>query len=193
MKVGYARVSTQGQDAGFEDQYAELRAAKCGNIVGEKASAVGKRPMFENLLASLKPSDVLVVTKMDRLARDTAELLRVVADLDRRSVGLIILSMGGQVVDSRTATGKFMLTVLGAVAEMERGMIVERQRAGIVKAQAEGKYKGRAPTARNQLDRIKELHSQGISIVAIAAELGINRATVHRLLSKDSQVSQSVA
>ncbi len=138
--------------------------------------------MFDSLLASLKPSDVLVVTKMDRLARSTEELLRVVADLDRRSVGLIILSMGGQQIDSRTATGKFMLTVLGAVAEMERSMIVERQRAGIAKAQAEGKYKGRAPTARNQLDRIRELKEGGMSVVGIAAELGINRATVHRLM-----------
>ena len=90
--------------------------------------------------------------------------------------------MGGQRVDTRTATGKLMLTMLAAVAAFERDLMLERQREGIAKAKAEGKYRGRAPTARRQSAEIARLKGEGIRPVDIARRLGIGRASVYRVL-----------
>jgi DNA invertase Pin-like site-specific DNA recombinase len=93
-------------------------------------------------LAFLREGDVLTVTKPDRLARSTAELLSIEADLTKRGIGLVILSMGGERLDTRKPTSKLMLTILAGVATWEREIMLERQREGIAKAKAAGKYKG---------------------------------------------------
>ena len=97
-------------------------------------------------LAFLREGDVLTVNKPDRLARSTAELLAIEADLTKRGVGLVILSMGGEKLDTRNPTSKLMLTILAGVATWEREIMLERQREGIAKAKAAGKYKGRPPS-----------------------------------------------
>ena len=89
-----------------------------------------------------------MVTKPDRLARSTAELLAIEADLSKRGVGLVVLSMGGERLDTRNPTAKLMLTVLAGVATWEREIMLECQRDGIAKAKKEGKYKAR-PLSRN--------------------------------------------
>jgi DNA invertase Pin-like site-specific DNA recombinase len=94
--------------------------------------------------------------------------------------------MGGQEIDTRSATGKLMLTMLAAVATFERELMLERQREGIRKAADEGKYKGRAPTARRQAETVRRLHAAGKRPTEIAAELGISRASVYRLLHAGS-------
>jgi DNA invertase Pin-like site-specific DNA recombinase len=94
-------------------------------------------------LACLRDGDVLAVTKPDRLARSTAEPLTIEADLTKRGIGLIVLSMGGGRLDTRNPTSKFMLTILAGVAAWEREIMLERQREGIAKAKDAGKYKGR--------------------------------------------------
>jgi DNA invertase Pin-like site-specific DNA recombinase len=185
MKVGYARVSTQQQDAGYEDQQRQLMAAGCRRVVSEKASAVGKREAFDQLMESLAEGDVLYVTKLDRLARNVQHLLAIADELARRKIDLVILNMAGDKVDTRTPTGRLLLTMLGAVAEFERGMILERQRAGIAKAQSEGKYQGRKPDSSPHAGAVRALAGRGVGPTAIAAELGINRATVHRLLKAE--------
>ena len=86
---------------------------------------------------------MLIVTKPDRLARSTAELLSIEADLSKRGIGLVVLSMGGERLDTRNPTSKLMLTILAGVATWEREIMLERQREGIAKAKAAGKYKGR--------------------------------------------------
>jgi len=141
MIIGYARTSTQDQIAGLAAQERDLRAAGAERIVSEQASSVGKRPAFEACLASLASGDVLVVTKPDRLARSTAHLLTIIDDLTRRSVGLILLSMGGERLDTRNPTSRLLLTVLAAIAAFERDIMLERQREGVAKARREGKYK----------------------------------------------------
>jgi DNA invertase Pin-like site-specific DNA recombinase len=105
-----------------------------------------------------------------------------VARLDAKGVGLIVLSMGGDRIDTRTATGKLMVTMLGAVAEFERGLMLERQREGIAKARDDGKYKGRAPTARRQAAEVGRMQAEGARPVDIARQLGIGRASVYRIL-----------
>jgi DNA invertase Pin-like site-specific DNA recombinase len=87
-------------------------------------------------------------------------------------------------LDTATATGHLMLTMLGAIAEFERKLMLERQREGIAKARAAGKYRGRAPTARAKLDQIQSLKAEGVGSSAIARQLGIGRASVYRLLGR---------
>jgi DNA invertase Pin-like site-specific DNA recombinase len=112
-------------------------------VFSEKVSSVSDRTGLKECLAYLRDGDCLVVTKPDRLARSTAELLTIEADLSSRKIGLVVLSMGGERLDTRNPTSKLMLTILAGVATWEREIMLERQREGIAKAKAEGKYKGR--------------------------------------------------
>lgn len=182
MQVGYARTSTSEQDAGLEAQLRDLSAAGCTKLFREQVSSVARRAALAECLQFLREGDVLTVTKPDRLARSTAELLAIEADLSKRSVGLVILSMGGQQLDTRNPTSKLMLTILAGIAAWEREIMLERQREGIARAKAEGKYKGRAPTARRHAVEIAAMRQQGISARVIAKQLGINRASVYRVI-----------
>jgi DNA invertase Pin-like site-specific DNA recombinase len=178
MIIGYARTSTQDQIAGLAAQERDLRAAGAERIVSEQASSVGKRPAFEACLASLASGDVLVVTKPDRLARSTAHLLTIIDDLTRRSVGLILLSMGGERLDTRNPTSRLLLTVLAAIAAFERDIMLERQREGVAKARREGKYKGRKPSIDPA--RVREMAAEFGPAIA-ARELGVGLSSVYRL------------
>ena len=111
----------------------------------------------------------------------TAELLAIEADLSKRGIGLMVLSMGGERLDTRNPTSKLMLTILAGVATWEREIMLERQREGIAKAKAEGKYKGRP--ASIDAAEIKRLTAT-MGPAAIAKQLGIARSTVYRLLAK---------
>ena len=119
----------------------------------------------------------------DRLARSSTDLLRIVDDLDRRGVGLIMLSMGGQRIDTRSPTGKLMITMLAAIAEFERGLLLERQREGVAKAKQEGKYKGRQPTARAKAAEVIKFDAEGLQRAEIARRTGIGVASVYRVLA----------
>jgi DNA invertase Pin-like site-specific DNA recombinase len=180
--VGYARTSTVEQEAGLMAQERDLTAHGCTKVFSERVSSVAKRDQLEAALDYVREGDVLVVTKPDRLARSTADLLNIVGRLEAKGVALRVLSMGGQVVDTMTATGKLMLTMLGAIAAFERDLMLERQREGIAKAQAEGRYQGRAPTARNQAEEVRKLHAEGMRPTDIAKRLRIGRSSVYRAL-----------
>ena len=154
MIVGYARTSTVEQMAGIEAQVRDLKGYGAEEIYSEQVSSIGQRAKLAEALRFVRKGDVLVVTKLDRLARSTTGLLTLVSDLESRGIGLVVLSMSGGLLDTRTPTGKLMLTMLGAVAEFERNMMLERQREGIAAAKAGGKYKGRAPTARAKAGQV---------------------------------------
>jgi DNA invertase Pin-like site-specific DNA recombinase len=187
MLVGYARTSTVDQEAGLAAQERDLRTAGCEEVYSERVSSVAaQRPQLVAALGFVRKGDVVVVTKPDRLARNTADLLRIVEELAGRGIGLRILSMGGSELDTSSATGKLMLTMLGAVAAFERELMLERQREGIRKASEAGKYKGRAPTARRQAEEVRRLKAEGMPAAAIAAQLGIGRASVYRILEADA-------
>src|SRR6185369_6617821 len=130
-------------------------------------------------LAFLREGDVLTVTKPDRLARSTAELLAIEADLTKRFIGLVILSMGGERLDTRSPTARLMLTILAGVATWEREIMLERQREGIAKAKAAGKYKGRPVSI--DAAQIRQLKAK-LGPAAIAKRLGIARSSVYRAL-----------
>ena len=178
--VGYARTSTVEQLAGLESQMEELAAAGCTKVFSEQVSSVdAARPQLKAALDWCRDGDTFVVTRPDRLARNVADLLRIVRTLKDRDVTVRILSMG---VDTGSATGLLILQILGAVGEFERNVMLERQRAGIAKAKGEGKYKGRAPTARVKAADIARLHTEGKKVSEIVAALGVSRASVYRIL-----------
>ena len=172
MLIGYARTSTVDQVAGLEAQETALVATGCTKLFLEPASSVGQRDQLAAAQDFVREGDSLVVSRTDRLARSTADLLGIVATLEAKQVALRILDFGGSEVDTRSPTGRMLLTMFAAVAEFERAIMLERQRAGV--ARAEGKYKGRAPTARRQGKRVVALHTQGLGASAIAAAAKIS-------------------
>ena len=181
--AGYARTSTTDQQAGLDAQIRDLKAAGCEEIFSEQVSALGQRDRLKEALRFVRRGDTLVACKPDRLARSTTDLLGIVEDLDRRGVGLIMLSMGGQRIDTRSPTGKLMVTMLGAVAEFERGLLLERQKEGVARAKADGKYKGRKPTARAKAAEVLKLADEGLQRTEIAERLDIGVASVYRVLA----------
>lgn len=183
MLVGYGRTSTVEQEAGLAAQERDLRAAGCERVFAERVSSVAKRPALTDALAFLREGDTLVVTKPDRLARSTQELLALVDSLTARGVGLLVMSMGGAPLDTRNPTSKLMLTILAGVATWEREIMLERQREGIAKAKADGKYQGRVPTARRQTEEALRLKAEGVHPLVIAGRLGMSKASVYRCLA----------
>ena len=184
MRIGIARTSTAEQVAGLDAQIRDLEAAGCERVFAEQVSAISRtRPQLEAALEYAREGDQVIVTKPDRLARSVADLLGIIARLEARGVGLLVLSMGGQPVDTTTPTGRLTLTMLGAVAEFERSLMLERQREGIKAAAAAGKYKGRAPTAMQKAPEVLKMHAEGIGPVEIARRLCIGRASVYRALA----------
>ena len=179
MIVGYARTSTVEQVAGFEAQERDLRTAGVEKVFAEQVSSVASRAQLEAALDFIRAGDVLVVTKLDRLARSVADLCAIVKRIEAKNAALRILAIG---LDTATSTGKLMLNVLASVAQFEREMMLERQREGIAKAKGEGKYKGRAPTARAKAADVRRLADEGMTREAIAAKLNIGVASVYRAL-----------
>lgn len=180
--IGYARTSTAEQIAGLEAQQRDLVAAGCTRIFAEQISSVVERAQLDLALATLQPGDALIVTKPDRLARSTVDLLTIEGNLSRQGIGLVVLSMGGERLDTRNPTSKLMLTILAGVATWEREIMLERQREGIARAKAEGKFKGRAPTARAKSDSVIQLSSDGMRQPDIALACGISLASVGRII-----------
>jgi DNA invertase Pin-like site-specific DNA recombinase len=189
--VGYARTSGLVQQAGLEAQERDLKGAGCERIFSEQVSSVGQRPELTRALDYVRGGDILAVTRPCRLARSTADLLNIVQALEAKGVALLVLSMGGQAVDTRTPTGKLMLIMLGAIAEFERNLMLERQREGIAKAQSEGRYKGREPTARRKADEVRKLHADGVGASEIAKRLEISRASVYRALAAAAELAEA--
>jgi DNA invertase Pin-like site-specific DNA recombinase len=177
--VGYARTSTVDQNAGFEAQRRDLKAAGCTKIFQEQVSSVAERAQLDAAIDYLLEGDVLVATKLDRLARSMRHLIQIVDQIKEKKAGLRILGMS---LDTDTATGTMMLQVLGAVAQHERALMLERQREGIAKAKVEGKYKGRAKTAMAKAGEVEALLAKGVSPTEVARKLGIGRSSVYRAM-----------
>lgn len=187
MIIGYARTSTVDQIAGFEAQLRELEAAHCKKIYREQVSSVAARVQLEAALEFAREGDVLVATKLDRLARSVADLMTIIQTLDEKAVGLRILNLG---MDTQTPTGKLMLTVLGGIAQFEREMMLERQREGVAKAKAAGKYKGRKPLADDLRQEVVHLATEGTTKTNIARQLNIGEATVYRILAATKKAEE---
>jgi DNA invertase Pin-like site-specific DNA recombinase len=183
MIIGYARTSTAEQEAGLQAQIRDLGATSCTKIFSEQVSSVAERRELKAALEFVRGGDTLLITKLDRLARSTAHLLSLVEQLEKKDVALRILDFGGGEVDTKSPSGKMLLTVFAAMAEFERGIMLVRQREGIAAAKEAGKYKGRAPTARRREKEIRAMKEGGLGASEIARQLGIGRASVYRVLA----------
>jgi DNA invertase Pin-like site-specific DNA recombinase len=183
MLIGYARTSTTDQQAGFDAQLVELETYGCEHIFKEQVSAVASRGELDKAIDMLRDGDKLVVTKLDRLARNVMHMGELLQQIEAKGAGLVILSLGSETVDTTTATGKLILNMMVSVAQFEREMMKERQVEGIKRAKTEGKYKGRVPTAMRQADKVKALVESGVQRVQVQEQLGISKASFYRCLS----------
>jgi DNA invertase Pin-like site-specific DNA recombinase len=175
--IGYARVSTTDQDLSIQE--AALRAAGCDTIRAEKRSGTTThgREELRIILDFLRSGDVLMVTRIDRLARSIGDLQDIVRTVKARGASL---KSTEQPIDTGTAAGKCFLDMLGVFAEFETNLRRERQLEGIAKAKAAGLYKGRKPSV--DAARVREMQAEGLGATAIAKALGIGRASVYRVV-----------
>jgi len=189
MIVGYVRTSTIEQAAGYEGQIAELNQANAEKLFCEQISALGQRKALDDALEFVREGDVLVVTKLDRLARSVSHLCQIVEQLQRKKVDLRILNL---FLDTATPTGRLMISLLGSIAAFELEIMKERQKIGIAAAKARGKYKGRAPTAQRKAAAIRMMLSDGLHPAEVAKRLYISRSSVYRIKAAKGSAVQSV-
>lgn len=177
--IGYARVSTSGQT--LDTQLEQLRAAGCDRVFQETVSgARSDRPELQKALEALAEADVLVVTRLDRLARSTRDLLDITHRIETK--GAKLKSLADAWADTTTPSGKLILTVLGGLAEFERSLIAERTAEGRARAKREGRRLGRPPKlTMHQRSLIKDWRAQGQDNAQIARALGVSRSTVSRV------------
>lgn len=185
--IGYARVSSTDQN--LDSQESTLHAAGCDVIRSEKRSGtttVGREEL-RTVLDFLRQGDVLMVTRIDRLARSIGDLQDIVRSVKARGASLKATE---QPIDTSTAAGKCFLDMLGVFAEFETNLRRERQLEGIAEAKLRGVYKGRKPTI--EVIKIQSLAEQGFGATKIAKQLGIGRASVYRALNKNAGESKDI-
>jgi len=180
LRVGYARVSTRDQETHL--QIDALQAHGCERIFEEKASGAQRdRPELKAAIDYLRAGDVLVVWKLDRLARSLRQLIETVEGLQEKGIGFVSLTEG---IDTTSPGGKLVFHVFGALAEFEREMIRERTKAGLQAAKSRGRRLGRpAALTPDQIEMARALKQAGNhSMPQIARQLGVSRATLYRVL-----------
>ena len=180
--IGYARVSTSGQT--LNAQLDQLGAFGCELVFREKESgARSDRPELHKALDALSSGDVLVVTRLDRLARSTRDLLEIVDRVEAK--GAKLKSLSDSWADTTTPTGKLVLTVLGGLAEFERSLIAERTAEGRVRAMAAGRKMGRpSKLSKYQRSQVVKMRLQGMSNAEIGRLMGVSRSTISRVAAE---------
>lgn len=180
MIVGYARVSSTGQDHAV--QVERLTAAGAEKIFSKKQSGLDReRAALDECLRFVREGDVLLVTKLDRLARSAAHLHQIVEALDRKGVGFRVLDDPS--LDTTTRTGKLVFGILPSIAEFETALRKERQLEGIAKAKAEGRTGGRPAKLTPEIKaEIGRLSAAGESVRKIAEAVGFSKSAVQKVL-----------
>jgi DNA invertase Pin-like site-specific DNA recombinase len=180
-RVGYRRVSSQGQNLDRQDLGA------VGQVFEEKESGATKdRPALQEMIKYVRDGDEVVVWSIDRLARDLRDLQDIISRINAKGASVTFLSEALTFKsDSADPIAKLQLQMMGAFAEFERSIIHKRQADGIAKAKARGVYTG----GKRQIDRdrIATLKSEGLGDTAIAKQMGISRMSVHRILKEQRQ------
>ena len=184
MKYGYARVSTRGQDLNIQES--TLQGEGCQKIYEEKFTGTKRdRPQFNALLEILKENDTLVVTKLDRLARNAREGIEIIESLFDKGIRVHVLNVG---LLENTTMGRFFLQTLLAVAEMERNMIVERTQEGKAIAKQKDDFREGRPKlySKNQIKHALEL-KETHSYKQVEGLTGISKSTLIRAKNKSSK------
>lgn len=179
QKIGYARVSTTGQSVA--GQLEQLRAAGCVKVVQETASgAKADRAALAALLKALKPGDIVVVTRLDRLARSTIDLLTTLKVVSDR--GGLFVSLSEAWADTTTAAGRLMLTILGGLAEFERELIMARTAEGRERAKGRGVRMGRKhKLTPHQMDEVRKRKAEGQSVRDLGRSYNVSPNTISRI------------
>jgi len=185
VKIGYARVSTQDQN--LDRQMDNLRTAGCERIFNEKMTGTkSDRPELKTMMLTLRSGDVLVIDSFSRLSRSTKDLLQMVDQLTAMGVHLVSLKEN---LDTTTATGKLMLTMLSALSQFERDLIAERTIDGLKAARSRGRCGGR-PRLGTDKDRKQALamyHANAMTNSEIAEKFGISLRTLSRWIATEKQ------
>jgi DNA invertase Pin-like site-specific DNA recombinase len=182
MIYGYARVSTDAQD--LTNQVAQLNVAGCEKIFREKISgATADRPELKKLMAAIGAGDVLIIPAVDRLSRDTTDLLVIARDLQKAGAGL--RSLAEPVVDTTSDFAELVLAMLGVSAKLERRRIKDRTDRGRADAKAKGVKFGRKPklTPHQQREAVKRRDDAGETLRSIGRSYNVSAQTIGRLLS----------
>ena len=177
MKIGYIRVSTQGQNP--IRQEALMKSLGVDEVYIDWMSGKNTdRPELKRMLEYVRRGDTVVVESISRFARNTRDLLELMEQLSAKEVGFVSQK---EAIDTTTPTGRFMLTVFGAVAELEREYILQRQREGITIAKQEGRYTGRKPLRRDNFSAVVALWREGkITAVQAMDRLKMSKSTFYR-------------
>lgn len=177
LKIGYIRVSTQEQNTLRQEVLMEQLGAE--QVYIDKVSGKNtNRPELHAMLDFVRKGDVVIVESISRFARNTKDLLELVEQLTSKGVEFVSQK---EAIDTTTPTGKFMLTIFGAVAELEREYILQRQREGISLAKAQGKYRGRRPIQPpDWLEVISQWEHGEITAAAAQKRLSMSRSTFYR-------------
>jgi DNA invertase Pin-like site-specific DNA recombinase len=192
MKIGYIRVSTEGQNTGRQ----EVLMSELGvdEIYIDKCSGKNKdRPQLKVMMNYIRKGDILIVESISRFARNTRDLLALVDQLNDKGVTFISKK---EAMDTNTPSGKFMLTVMGAMAEMEREYILDRQREGIALAKAQGKYKGRKPIEVNGkvFNEYYPSWKHGqLKAVEFMRKLNVKKTTFYKIIQEYEQQQQQLS
>lgn len=181
MNIAYVRVSTEEQNEARQREALEKHGI--GKWFVDKASGKNTdRPEFLQMMDFVRESDVIYIHDLSRIARSTKDLLELLDTLEEKGVALV---SDKESIDTSTATGKLIITVIGAINEFERANLLERQREGIAIAKREGKYKGRKNIVVADIGRHYERYmSRETSKAKLARELGISRPTLDRLFAE---------
>ena len=183
-RIGYARVSKTEQETAL--QLAALNVQHCDLIFEEKIKSVAKhRPAFEECIRQLQPGDTLIVWKLDRLGRNTVQLITLIDDLEKRGIHFNCITQG---FDTSTPIGKAFLGMMAVFAQLERDQIIERTTAGLLAAEEKGHFGGRPrKLTPEQVERAKEAYvnrplslktGKRMTMDELAAEFGVNRRTL---------------
>ena len=193
---GYGRVSTKEQTT--ENQRQEMEAAGYkpdyffSDTISGKTSTT-QRPQFMAMLKQIREGETLVVTKLDRIGRDAQDVGATIKTLAQSKIKVVVLQLGN--LDLTSSAGKMMLTMLSAVAEMERDLLVERTHAGLARAKAEGKTLGRTPkTTPAEKAKIVAAYKngEGESVSQLAREYEVSRATILDIIKKASVAARGL-
>ena len=178
-KVGYARVSSYGQSLDVQLE----KLADCERIFQEKQSArTDEREQLQLCLDYVREGDLMIVTKLDRLARSTRDLLNIINRLEKKKVELVVLD---QQIDTSTATGRLMVSMLAAIAEFDNDLRKDRQMQGIAMAKRKGVQFGRRKALNEiQVQEMRQKRSEGLKIKELMTHYSLSKASVYRALSE---------
>ncbi len=177
MKIGYIRTSTAGQNTARQEVL--MQELGVDQVFIDRMSGKSlERPELKKMMGFVRQGDTLIVESISRFARNTRDLLELVQQLTDKGVAFVSKK---ESLDTATPSGRFVLTIFGAVAELEREYILQRQKEGIAIAKQKGKYKGRKPIARPDFDAVAASWKRGeISAVTAMEQLNLSKSTFYR-------------